>query len=586
MCKIMCRLFFIVLVLLNTCCLSHGQSMISRWKFKTDGPIRSAPCIDGDNIYLANSAGTVYCLKKGVGTYQWEYMTGSAINSTPVTSQSHVFVINRKEEVLAIQKHTGKLEWSRKLENTLPSPIGGWKVFTAGPVVEGEVVYVPSGDGHLYALEVATGKEIWKYRVGWRIRASPLIQHDVIYQPANDGKLHVIDKKTGSVLWQFETDGAKPNPDDPFADVKRGNYDSPTIKDGILVFGSRDGKTYAVDIETRREKWRWTYGSTWAMANTIDDQTVFVGWSTNNLVCALDLQTGQEKWNHQNGSHVYTKPLIYQDRLFYGCADGYLYCLDKETGEEIFKYSVGEEIFSSPVLDQDIIYFGSDDGYLYALEEGVPGLLKVYMPDSLTEMTSLVANPQIVPFLLEKGFSQLNDRELISFIQERVDDGVSSVIVFALPIIPDTLIGGNPTAGLFRKYLEKGGKVVWTGTVPNFFALGDNGFFRRDVETGCKLLDITFTNPQEGGNYYCRPTRLGLNMGIPTWSKSTGAVVKMDDDITPLAIDEFDRVTGWMKSFHKRPGSGFISHRSWAWNVGMDENDLQIIYDLAVYGLK
>ena len=79
---------------------------------------------------------------------------------------------------------------------------------------------------------------------------------------------------------------------------------------------------------------------------------------------------------------------------------------------------------------------------------------------------------------------------------------------------------------------------------------------------------------------------MGMNMGLPAWTKGSSAIVVSSDDIIPLSIDEFDRVNGWMKKFNPRAGSGFICNRTWAWNVGANEMDLEIVYHLATYGLK
>ena len=57
--------------------------------------------------------------------------------------------------------------------NTQPQWIfkTGDKVF-AGPTVHGETVYVGSGDHNEYAINIATGKLLWKFLAGDAVRPS------------------------------------------------------------------------------------------------------------------------------------------------------------------------------------------------------------------------------------------------------------------------------------------------------------------------------------------------------------------------------------------------------------------------------
>ena len=74
------------------------------------------------------------------------------------------------------------------------------------------------------------------------------------------------------------------------------------------------------------------------------------------------------KWRNFVEGSIKTKPLIYQNMIFFGANDGYLYSLDKSKGEIKWKYKTGCEILSSPINYNDLILFGSADGNFYALD--------------------------------------------------------------------------------------------------------------------------------------------------------------------------------------------------------------------------
>jgi hypothetical protein len=170
-------------------------------------------------------------------------------------------------------------------------------------------------------------------------------------------------------------------------------------------------------------------------------------------------------------------------------------------------------------------------------------------------------------------------------VQDRIEDKAPSVIVFALALIPDSVMGEDPAKGLLRQYLNAGGKVFWFGDVPNYYSMDEEGNFKRNASAGITLLDVTYENSTESGNYYTTATQLGLNHGLSPWFKTTGTPVT-ENNILPLARNEFGQVTAWIKKFNERENSGFFSLRTWSWNVEAREEDLQMIYSVANYGFE
>src|SRR5690606_5155064 len=118
---------------------------------------------------------------------------------------------------------------------------------------------------------------------------------------------------------KFQTDGVSHDYSAGFD--RKCIFTKPSIANGLLIFGSRDGHVYAVDLATRKERWRFTYGTTWAMSTLVHEDAVYVGWSTNRLICALDLNTGQEKWRQTVGSVTYTTAAVDGANVIFGSAD-------------------------------------------------------------------------------------------------------------------------------------------------------------------------------------------------------------------------------------------------------------------------
>jgi outer membrane protein assembly factor BamB len=552
-----------------------------KWKFKTQGTIRSSAVVEGNNIYFGSADGFIYSLATEDGDLHWKFQTEGAIAGSPAVSGEAVIFSSRDNHVYAVNKNNGGFLWKYKMQPVLAG-YTEWEYFTAAPVVSGGKVFVGSGDGHLYALHLRSGKLLWKFKTGGRVRATPLVVDKTIYQPSNDGIVYVL-STDGKLLWNFKTEGA--SLDKSFGFDRTCIFSKPCLKDGLLVFGARDGKTYAVDVATHEKKWQFTYGSTWAMSTALADETVFVGWSTNKKFCAIDLKTGEGKWEFSSGSVNYTTASICGEQVVFGSADGNLYSLNKTNGNKNWQYSMDAEIHSSPVHHEGALYVGCDDGFMYALEERIYVYRAVYQPGKTENYPTVDA--KITPYLRDKGFQQLDSATLYQFIVDRVRDKAPSVIVFAYEVIPDNIVGRNPKKGLMRQYLDQGGKIIWFGGIPNLFAFDTKGKFiaRRDVSIASELLDVDFATPEESGNYYSRATQTGLNYGLPTWFKATYAVVA-PEKVEPLAFDENNRVTAWMKKFNERPGSGFICCRSWAFDVPIRDEDLWLVHRLATHALE
>ena len=83
-----------------------------------------------------------------------------------------------------------------------------WKI-TGLESVEGSVaisggkVFAASGDGFARRIDLATGKEEWKCRIG-PSKAPVSFKDGVVHAGDIEGKLHAIDATTGKEKWSFD----------------------------------------------------------------------------------------------------------------------------------------------------------------------------------------------------------------------------------------------------------------------------------------------------------------------------------------------------------------------------------------------
>jgi hypothetical protein len=177
-------------------------------------------------------------------------------------------------------------------------------------------------------------------------------------------------------------------------------------------------------------------------------------------------------------------------------------------------------------------------------------------------------------------------KALAAFFEERITDKAPSVVVFALDVVPETVAREASDTTLFRRYLDAGGKIVWTGEPPALFTRIRNDSTRRvqavavDPKRPTALLGI----PHEklGFTYYqAVPNRRGSAWGLTGRALSFWTLDPQLVSDGVLAVDEFGQAGAWVKSFGGPPGSGFV----YLWGLEVLPELLPQVRAVADYGI-
>jgi outer membrane protein assembly factor BamB len=555
------------------------------WRFRTGGAVRSSPVVAEGVVFVGSSDGHVYAVDAVSGAERWRYDAGSAIGGAPLVTEDLVVVVDRTNGIHAVARGSGDRRWHVQGDADVPLVWGleGWDYILASPVVTDGMVLTGTGDGRLYAIAAETGDVRWTAQTGGRLRSAPAVHQGVAYVGAGDGVVYGFSLADGSEVWRFVTaghdlDGAE------YGFDRTQIYSSPTIAGGTLYVGSRDASLYAVDLESRAIRWTFEDGTSWVMSSpTVSDGLVLSARSSSGMARALRVEDGTEVWSSETGGFVFSSPVVAGETVYLGSGSGTLHAFDRVSGAERWSYRTDGGIFGTPAIWDGRLYIGSDDGHLYAFEAGTGPMphTAVYWDETLKSRAVWGrADPhkRVLDYFTDRGYASLDSSGSEAFLRARIADGEPSVLVVAMDVLPTTLTASDGTP-LLRRYLDRGGKVVWMGFSPLVIVRDDSGaFIEMDRDRPTRLLDVDHGafNADEYGTEVTAVGRVwGLEMsaiGMP--------IVDTAEAVTVLERTASGGASAWVRSYGGAPGTGFVHVR-----MGLEEAYLHEVRRVVEYGI-
>ncbi|WP_338870595.1 PQQ-binding-like beta-propeller repeat protein [Spirosoma sp. SC4-14] len=322
--------------------------------------VRSKPAIVGDWLISGSQFGEVYCLNKHTGKIGWRFLADAAVRGAISVVQKgsdiRAYFADNNTNTYALDVRTGKLIWKSK------AGIHPQSGNTGSVAVYDNMVYVPltsievvsvldpnypccSSSGEVVALDARSGKVVWRHRV---------IQEEAkeIGKKKNGAPYY---GPSGAIVWCS-----------PTVDAKRGllylgtgeNYTAPatTTSDAIQ----------ALNLKTGKLVWSFqaTKGDTWNMS------------CPGNPNCpdkvGPDFDFGM--------APILVKRPNGQDLLVAGQKSGIVYGLSPSTGKVLWQTRIGHGsalggIHWGMATDGKLVYAANADNK-YAINPKVDSLIK------------------------------------------------------------------------------------------------------------------------------------------------------------------------------------------------------------------
>jgi outer membrane protein assembly factor BamB len=290
----------------------------------------------------------------------WEREVADGCVSTPAIVVGRAYVGTLSGDLLCLDLADGKEHWKyRTLVTTDP------KTFVPGfnsPVtVTQDYVLCGDDEGTLHCVDRTTGAKKWTFNSeGLIVGAASVVGERVVFG-SHSQYLYGLDLGTGELLWKFDAQGPI-NGTQAFS----GKH--------TFVTGCSEPVLYVVDVETGQQAARAPLEDLLIASPAIKDDILYFGTS-EGLVLALDWQKQQTVWKFEMAQkrEVHSAPAVTEDLVIIGGRDKTVYALDRKTGEKRWTFATRAAVDNSPVVVGDRVFFGSEDKTLYAvgLKDGV-----------------------------------------------------------------------------------------------------------------------------------------------------------------------------------------------------------------------
>jgi outer membrane protein assembly factor BamB len=175
------------------------------WQVRPGGPLRGAPTIAGDTVYVGSQDNQLFALNTADGVERWT-RSGSVEASgvfgaaSPAFGQSTVVAGYSSGELSAYRYENGQEVWSDALtRTTVTTAVHSLSDIDADPVIDQGRVYAIGQGGRMVAMELNTGQRIWELNIAGI--ANPWVAGDWVFVVTDQAQLLAIARTTGRIRW-------------------------------------------------------------------------------------------------------------------------------------------------------------------------------------------------------------------------------------------------------------------------------------------------------------------------------------------------------------------------------------------------
>jgi len=353
-----------------------------RWTVDTGAPVWAGLERHADSglLFVGNERGVLHAID-GDGKVHWKFETGAPIRAQPRVIGGDVFVASDSGYLYKLSINSGAEAWRARIVSDAPVRIPTdqektrWDRYGSSVVTEGKRLYIASRDRNLYALDMKTGRELWRVAAGDMITATPALYGELVIFADLAGAVRAVSSRDGAPRWNY--------------DAKLGIGGDVVVAGDRVLAGSRSYDLVALDAATGRELWKHYYWFSWIESPPlVRDGVVYTGSSDATNVYALNLADGTLRWKAAVPGYSWQRTAIYKEWLVAGTVGqgaypgpraGSLVAIDRASGairwiflepptQAVAKARENWGFGASPVVGDGVLYAADLNGKVFALE--------------------------------------------------------------------------------------------------------------------------------------------------------------------------------------------------------------------------
>lgn len=277
---------------------------------------------------------------------KWKFQAKDSIESAAAIVGGTVYIGSMDENLYALELATGKEKWRYKA-----API------KAAPSVRAGAVYVGDGDGVFHCVDAITGKKRWSFEAGGEIvGGANFVGEQVLFGSYADETLYCL-SSDGKVRWQFKTQGPLNG--------------SPAVAGDRTFVAGCDGALHVLDGAVGKEVASVDLGGPAGATAAVAGDQLYVGTISSNNVLAINWKAAKVDWTFEPSRHqqpFYASAAVTGSLVVVGSRDKHVYALDRKSGKQVWSFATRGKVDGSPVVVGGRAYVGSLDGNLYVLD--------------------------------------------------------------------------------------------------------------------------------------------------------------------------------------------------------------------------
>ena len=235
------------------------------WTHETQSEINGSPTIHEDKVLVASSDAKLYCFRLQTGEPVWTYEADDQIQCSPTVAGDNTFLGGCDGKLHVVDLKTGK-----SAGETLPldGPTG------STPAILNDVAIVPTYGGCVFAFDWKNAKQLWKYEdfeQAQEYRTSAAIKDEIVIVLSERKQIDALNLRTGKRLWRRT--------------VRRGANASPVIAGSDVWIADSKGLLLRLSLQDGSEKWSYEVRGDFIGGVAVTDSELFVADDDGILRC-------------------------------------------------------------------------------------------------------------------------------------------------------------------------------------------------------------------------------------------------------------------------------------------------------------